>query len=153
MTNIRLGLFRLWIVASTLFLIAAVYGYSGSVRDEFKKARKENHALMLPLKCEDTEGKKVRGVVSDDYVIWNSYCWYQMSKFRALYPEYKNVSDDALTDAIYAKIGSPLEHAHPWRLLFTAASIAVGLPLAILAIVSALYWAVLGFRAKRAAAQ
>jgi hypothetical protein len=148
-SNIRLGLFRLWIVASTLFFIAAVYGYSGSIRDEFRKARKENHALLLPLKCEDAQGRKARGVVSKDYVIYDSYCWYQMSKFRALYPEYKKVSDDVLTDAIYAKVGTPLEHARPWRLLFNAASIAIGLPLAILAAFSAFYWAVLGFRAKK----
>jgi hypothetical protein len=58
----------------------------------------------------------------------NDDCWYTMSKFRPLYPEYNNLSDYELIRMLYGI------RVRPWATLGIWASIAVGIPLAALII-------------------
>lgn len=68
-------------------------------------------------------------------------------KFRVLYPEYRDLGNRTLADALYAKIGRPREPPRPWRLLAERATVAVGVPLALLALGWSFLWAWDGFKA------
>jgi hypothetical protein len=72
-----------------------------------------------------------------------------MSKFRPLYPEYNDVSDNELRRKLYADHGVEVQNPNPWATVGVWASIAFGIPLAVLALGASLVWAFSGFAAKR----
>jgi hypothetical protein len=156
--NWRRGLFRLWIVGSVLFVIAfAVISYS-EIKAQFSAVAPppppQGSEILVPQLCEEA-----RGVAGTDYTTqkgqnpgpWDKYakpepyddCWYTMSKFRPLYPEFNNLSDYELIRMLYGI------RVRPWATLGIWASIAVGIPLAVLIIGASLVWAFSGFAAKR----
>jgi hypothetical protein len=147
--NIRRGLFRLWVVLSGIFIIAASILLSGGIRDEFKKARgvKEMSSFktLLPVDC-----SKVRGSVASDYSNFEGQCWYEIPKFRKLYPEYKDVDDNRLSEFLYEKAGIPLTPIRPWRKLMETVGFIVGVPLVVLLLGRSLMWAASGFRGQPA---
>lgn len=104
--NLRRGLFRLWIIFACLFVIAVGIASTQGIRDEFRKdsiTNKWGWALMVPVDCSEARGK-----VSTDYSKEkDGLCWYEMSKFRAQYTEYKDLKDDQLSDRLYEKAGLP----------------------------------------------
>ncbi len=107
---------------------------------------------MVPVDCKEARGKSGTDYEPPDRP-WNAYtntpnCWYQMPTFRRLFSEYRDMSDDAAIDKLYAKAGIELHPARPWRALGNALSIALGVPLVVLVIGAALGWAFSGFRAK-----
>jgi hypothetical protein len=80
-----------------------------------------------------------------------TWCWYRASTFRPLYPEYQHTSDNSLVMRLYRRAGlygllTFDESFHPWTLLFQTIGLAIGVPLAMLALGSACYWALAGFR-------
>jgi hypothetical protein len=151
--NIRRGTFRLWLVLSAMFIIALAVIEFPSVRDEFRKVQSEKElsdkwgwAELVPADC-----KIARGKLDTDYTRdKDDLCWYEMPKFRALYPEYKGLKDDDLSRRLYAKAGQPLTEPHPWIKLAKVAAAAFGVPLGILILGASLFWAFAGFRSKQA---
>jgi hypothetical protein len=149
--NWRRGLFRLWIVGTVLFVLAIAFISYGEIKAQFN-AVALMHALKadelaVPVICADT-----RGVADTDYTIGaDDNCWYPMSKFRRLYPEYNDLSDNELTRNLYAVRGIAVatELPNPWKTLGVWAIIAFGIPLAVLVIGASLLWAFSGFAAKR----
>ncbi|AYM12289.1 hypothetical protein At1D1108_26630 [Agrobacterium tumefaciens] len=156
--NIKRGLFRLWLVLSILFAIAIfAMGYS-QIKAEFDKgallAEILSHDLIhIPVLCAQTRGK-----LDEDYFLqsgdevkrpWQT-CWYKMPSFRALFPEYKDMSDEDLATKTYEEVGRPLTPPKPWQTLAGFAGLAFGLPLAVLVIGSAFVWAFSGFSRPRA---
>jgi len=133
--NIRRGLFRLWVVASLLFLIWLGWLSYDEIRSEFKYA-----SLGLPADC-----GKARGSSGKDYEEDGGLCWYDQSKFRKLFPEYKDLSDEDLSDKLYAGTGLPHRPARPWAKLLGTLGFATGVPLAALALGWSLIWALSGF--------
>lgn len=148
--NYRRGLVRLWIVVSTIYVLAVAAFLYGNVKAEFQQAGldwSKAGILMLPVVCSDARGKE-----SEDYENgpWNNYrtqalCWYQEPKFRAFFPEYKDLSSDELSSKLYAKAGIQLQPPRPWHALGFALLVAIGPPLAVLAVGIALSWAFIGF--------
>ena len=149
-TNLRRGFFRLWLVFSALFVIATAVVSFPNVKSEFKKAAADaewqGFVPDVPVVCSDARGK-----VGDDYDLRDyggkNNCWYPLPKFRVLYPEYKDLTDDQISDRLYEKAGMPIDHGAPWTLLLKTLGIAIGVPLIVLAIGSALGWSFAGFRA------
>lgn len=165
--NWRRGRFRLWIVGTVLFLLAiTVLSYS-EIKQQFEEIALHNYIearreVVVPQLCGNA-----RGVAGTDYPTqlrkegpgpWDTYakpnffenCWYVMSKFRPLYPEYKDMSDKELSRKLYADHGIPIHDlVNPWMTLGTWASIAVGIPLIILILGASLAWAFSGFSAKQ----
>ena len=147
--NVRKGMFRLWLVASVLFVIAVAVAYYGSIRNEFRMAttnydahaREHGGTTLLPVFCD-----KARGNSGTDYTEHQGLCWYPMEHFRRLYPEYSDLSDDLLAEKVYTKVGQPLNHIHPWHRVMEAAVVGFGVPLAGLVLGCSLLWAVAGFR-------
>jgi hypothetical protein len=167
--NIRRGFFRLWVVFSALFIIA-VFAFSlDSIYTEFKNAYffkvPEGSILLVPTDCNSARGKKatyenfvdaedfLNGKVSKDadYSINKSdpWCWYDLPKFRSLYPEYKDLSDNDLYDQLYKKAGIDNHKLHPWQSLLNSICTALGIPLLIFALGWGLLWAGTGFSSKK----
>jgi len=165
--NWRRGLFRLWIVGTALFVIAVAFINYSEIKKQFDAVAITNainygaSEIVLPQLC-----GKARGVAGTDYSTqedrdpgpWDTYakpnyfstCWYAMSKFRPLYPEYKDLSDEELSRKLYAEHGVPIRDLpNPWATLGTWASIAFGIPLVVLILGASLVWAFSGFAAKR----
>ncbi|MBB5327807.1 hypothetical protein [Tunturiibacter gelidoferens] len=150
--NVQKGTFRLWVVLSVLFVIVvAAFSYD-NIHTEFRNAYTDWNAVatklggenMVPADCE-----KARGTAGTDYNRNDDgFCWYEFSKFRSLYPEYKDVNDKELDRRLYAKAGKPLVEFHPWQKLAKVVLFAVGVPLGFLALGYALFWAVAGFRSQ-----
>jgi hypothetical protein len=150
--NIRRGMFRLWVIASILFVIGVGAISYSSIREEFRYANIDANAeykkyggyLVVPADCAGA-----RGVAGTDYnrSQKDGLCWYAIDNFRRLNPEYKNLNDEDLSNRLYEKAGQPIEHLHPWRKVMETASIAFGVPLVVLALGYSLLWVFAGFRA------
>jgi hypothetical protein len=145
------GLFRLWILGTALFVLIIAFVSYSDIKKQFRESALQ-HYLMVPVRC-----GQARGVVGTDYERNPGFepnevdsCWYGMSKFRALYPEYKDLSDQELSRKLYAQHGMPTgDLPNPWETLATQASIALGIPLVVLIFGASLRWAFAGFSAKR----
>ncbi|CAN7680355.1 hypothetical protein LJR235_005369 [Pararhizobium sp. LjRoot235] len=151
--NIKRGLFRLWLVLSAVFVIVVLTFSFNNVKQEFDKGQllseiPENAEAMVPVYCYQT-----RGAIKADYTLdsgqseerpWDK-CWYGMKKFRALFPEYKDLDEEQLTTQMYTAVKIPLYPARPWETLGGITAFAFGVPLGLLAIGAALAWALSGF--------
>ena len=85
--NLRRGLFRLWIIGAALFVIAvASISYPG-IKAEFE---------AVESKPEAVESKPEAGTST------------VLAEFRQQYPQYNDLSDDQLADAIYKKFYSDM---------------------------------------------
>jgi peptidoglycan/LPS O-acetylase OafA/YrhL len=150
--NIRRGLFRTWVVLSVLFIIVvAIFGWR-TVEDEFQKAAFleliKGDITLVPLFCEDARGKLNEDYTLEPgrtYVLPKEKCWYEMPKLRALYPEFKAMTDDELVDKTYKKVGQKLTPVEPWWTVASLSAFALAIPLLFLALGSAIYWALAGF--------
>jgi hypothetical protein len=152
--NWRRGLFRLWIVGAALFVIAVGAISYSDIKAQFvavvPSPPPQRYEILVPQLCKDA-----RGDAGTDYTTrkgqnpgpWDTDpyqdCWYTMSKFRPLYPEYNNLSDAELIRMLYGI------RVRPWATLGLWASIAVGVPLALLILGASLVWAFSGFAATR----
>jgi hypothetical protein len=107
---------------------------------------------LVPVDCREARGK-VKADYTPPEAPWNAYttsaqCWYQIDALRWLYPEYKDLSDDDVSDRLYKKAGIVTNPARPWATLGWAALVAVGIPAVILLLGAALAWALSGFFAR-----
>jgi hypothetical protein len=149
-------LFRLWIIATAGYILVASALMFGWVRGEFAAAAFEEYLDasgedLVPISCTAARGQA--GVDYAKQPTWDKYlygtesdnCWYPISKFRHLFPESNDLSDEALTEKLYQKSHIPLIEARPWITLAQAAGIAFGPPLVLLLSGSALVWAFAGF--------
>ena len=119
--NLRRGLFRLWIVGSALFVLAVAFvGYSG-IKEQFT-AVASTFEVQLP------DGRTFEVQAPD------------MQTATAMV---KTLPENFVPD-------KPLRAMpNPWATLGMWASIAFGIPLAVLALGSSLLWALSGFAAER----
>jgi hypothetical protein len=156
--NIRRGLFRLWCLAAILFAVIVGASTAPNIVREFEEGRllrekardlrelMAGDPLVVPVLCD-----KARGVPAMDYSIGGpaSGCWYELPKFRVLYPEYNDLNDEALSDKLYDSVpGSKAPAGLPrhWQHLLTALGVMVGIPAAVLVLGLGLLWAIDGFK-------
>jgi hypothetical protein len=147
--NVRKGLLRLWIVGSILFVICAFAVSYSFLREEFRIANTDYDAMAKEIggsSLVPTDCGRARGVLGTDYSETQNLCWYKSEDFRRLYPEYKDLSDKALSEKLYEKAGQPLKHVHPWESIGKVAGVAFGVPVIVLLIGLSLLWALSGFR-------
>lgn len=138
-----------------MFVIATAFVSFPDVKSEFEKAAEWSPPpgdLLVPVEC----SADLRGKSGDDYKPLNldgrDRCWYEFPKFRVLYPEYKDLTDDELSDRLYKKAGIPTtarKPATPWTSVLKALGIVIGVPLIVLALGSALGWSFSGFFGER----
>jgi hypothetical protein len=146
--NVRRGLFRLWLVASVLWALGVgLFGAIEIWRIFDSKAAWANAPILYPVACD-----KARGAKGIDYEggslidgPWDRYtCWYSLGNIRKLYPEYADASDDILGQRLYEAAGRPLKDR--WSYIGLYLMFALIPPAVLLAIGSALVWALSGFR-------
>ncbi len=121
----------------------------------------ENSDVVVPQLCGGA-----RGIAGTDYSTkqgqspgpWDHYakpneydkCWYAMSKFRPLYPEFKNLSDKELSSKLYADYGIPIRDlTNPWVTMMWTSAVAFTVPLIVLILGLAFIWAFAGFAAQQ----
>ena len=147
--NVRRGLFRLWAITSVLFMLCVTVISYSSLREQFRNESIDWDAEVARYGGyteEPTFCNVARGVSGKDYEERDGLCWYRSEDLRRLYPEYRDISNKDLSEKLYAKVGQPLHHEHPWRSVERTAALAIGLPLGLLALGWAVLWAVAGFR-------
>lgn len=159
--NIKRGLFRLWLVLSVIFAGLVFLMTWSSIVVEFERAsfaaQIAKDTSLVPVLC-----GQARGTANVDYTGEkiptdpNPYdtCWYELPKLRALYPEYANLSDGALSDRLYRSMNILINRApspHPWNYLMRIIAVAFGFPLIVLAIGYGFVWAVSGFSGRQKA--
>jgi len=83
---------------------------SSAIRNEFEAAgrprnyfdvlaKKLGGGILLPVDCYEARGEKTAGCSID-----NGHCWYELAKFRTLYPEYADLTDVHLADESVAPL-------------------------------------------------
>ena len=155
--NIRRGFFRLWVIASLTFVaLVAAFAFEGMKKsfDDYylSKHMDETSILLLPVNCGDVRGKETA-----DYTApaWHdrakkTLCWYQEPKFRALYPEYKDMSNPDLSTRLYKAAGiDTTPRQNPWLGLVFLVAWGLAIPLIVLLIGAGIGWALSGFAAPR----
>lgn len=158
--NLRRGFLRAWVVIAIIWVGAVgLLSYSHLaflIGGEWRK-----DTPMLPVSCVAPDGSGPRGSEGTDYVRnletgepWSAYtCWYGLPRFRALYPEYADLSDSDLTNKLYQKIDpnySP--NSGVIRAVTNLAAQALLPPLGLLIAGIAVAWVAAGFSGRRGAA-
>jgi hypothetical protein len=145
--NVRRGLLRLWLVSAVLWVLVVGAVSFTEVRDEFVKARQmrlpAGAVWDVPVECGQARGS------GSDYRVDRNTCWYGMPKFRAWYPEYKDLTDDELARKLYEKAGTDFPMARPWQMLGGRAAMALGLPIIVFVVGWAIMWALAGFTVQK----
>lgn len=153
--NVAPQLFRLWIVATAGYILVASALMFGWVRGEFAAAAFDEYVDasgedLVPISCSAARGQA--GVDYSKPQGWDKYlygtesdnCWYPISKFRHLFPEHNDFSNEALIKKLYQESHTPLLQARPWTALAQAAGITLAPPLVLLLLGSTLVWAFVG---------
>lgn len=141
--NARRGFFRLWIVFCVLVVLGVIIASYSEVHDEFAETNirriviKNLQASMLPVNCVDPVP---RGSAGADYSVSAGLCWYKVSDFRRLYPEYSDFSESVLSDKLKAKNIRWQSPAHPWRTMLGLAEGTIVLLLTVFVMGYALIW-------------
>lgn len=155
--NLRRGLFRIWLLFSVLFVLSVGWSSVEVIQKEIrpKVTLPRGYELMLPAECSTARGRE-----TTDYTRLKSdeFCWYELSRFRALYPEYIDLQDDQVLEMMYnrAREIDPKrpkfelkDPPFPWNTLFVSIGWMLGIPLIILVLGRALIWVVDGFRREK----
>jgi hypothetical protein len=143
--------FRLWIVGTALFVVSIAFLSYRDIKEQFDdltilgEFKKDEN--VVPVLCGEA-----RGVAGEDYTNNQEVCWYAISKFRPLYPEHNDLSDEELARKLYAARGVDVHFPlppKPWTAVGLWASIAIGIPLLVLILGASLVWAFSRFAATR----
>ena len=138
--NWRRGFIRLWFVFSVIWVLFSFASGYRSIAHEFELAAfgKFEGVPLVSTYCRPKnllgyprgrEGKDYRRLSDSD-------CWYELSNFLRLYPEYKDGSEVSnITPAPFSALGSVV-------------SLAFGVPLGLLGFGMVLGWVMVGFKTK-----
>jgi len=145
-TNWRRGFFRLWLLASLIFIVAVAIVAWRDIDLQF-----ENPDLpgvvgattkFIPARCD-----QARGVMGKDFrsgAASPGICWYDVASFKSRYPEYDRLSNSDLEAQQYAAAG----RARPTARLLNWVAIAFCVPFLTLMFGAAIGWAFAGFRSE-----
>jgi hypothetical protein len=130
--NIRRGLFRLWLIGSTIFAVGVTIWWLPEIKSQFQRSGlqawldEQKNEYLFPVFCGDARGKAGEDYSTSPHTPpgpWDTYakpqrfdrCWYLGSRYRALYPEAGASPDRELAAHLYAQVGlrrEPLQN--PW---------------------------------------
>jgi hypothetical protein len=149
------GFFRLWVLLVVVWLAGAIAIFAPQGRDEWHKKGvldgldAQKFEVLIPTDCSLGRGRGGKLQDKADYEQREGKCWYDLSNFRRLYPEYNDKTDEALVSALYAKAGIILTPPKPFQVLMQFLMIGIGVPLVVLALGAGLDWVLRGFKAAR----
>jgi hypothetical protein len=130
-----------------LFVTYVVASHYSDVRAEFEQQASIDELLAdgglgVPVPCvEATKREMGKENLTHTSLSNQDYCYYPFSKVRKFWPEYSNRPDIDLMQDLYRQAGDFLARGEPLLAALVIASIAMGLPLVVLAF----GWAVAGF--------
>jgi hypothetical protein len=112
--NIKRGLFRLWVVLTLLWVVGVAFVGGGNITSDTAWGGQPwlaDPIAAFPVLCSDYRGKQGADFqVKRAFEPWNEYrqpsqaCWYDAAKFRQLWPEYKDLSDNEVMDKLYTRL-------------------------------------------------
>jgi hypothetical protein len=148
--NWRRGFFRLWIVASALYVIVVTAINFSDIKTSVVNFYHTDWtslvgARYVPVRCTEAQGVMGRDFTlrAEDFNI----CWYDLPKFRSRHPEYTNQSDAELEAKLYAAVERSVP-PYPWPTLLNWIAIVLGIPLDALIVGAAIGWACSGFKSR-----
>lgn len=157
--NIKRGLFRLWVVLTVLWVAGVILVGWNNITDD--PAWGGQPWLASPIASFPVLCSEARGAAGVDYVAkvanepWNQYrdnrqaCWYDAAKFRQMWPEFKDLSDNDVLDRLYTDLGwyhSSFDPLHNTKIVLMKALI----PPAVIFVIGGLFvWAFAGFARPR----
>jgi hypothetical protein len=147
--NIKRGLFRIWVVLSILYIIVLTLFAIDYASREFEQQAEVNNILTGKI----SKGMPVDCTKAKEFPQWwaqfphadDGLCWASLPEARKIHPELTDPSDLAFAETLYAGANKHLWVPTPWWTVASFVGWAIGLPLAVLAIGSAIYWALAGF--------
>ena len=153
--NLRRGFFRIWVVLSTIYVLAIGIIFYGSVAAEFKRAAQwdefekiEGKLLLLPVRCVEARGARDQDYDSPPWEQYTSapLCYYTETNFRRLYPQYQDLSHEVLVESLWKKAGKALTpRPQPWNWLMLVSLLALAVPISVAGFGAAIGWAFAGF--------
>jgi hypothetical protein len=150
--NLRRGLFRLWLVGSALFVLAVAFVSYVPIKAEFAAAASMSKAEWPVQLAGFRQRYPQYNHLSDaqlmDAFYKNFYSDLTREEFDKRLATAKSVIDPE-NFAQLEKAAADIKVPSPWTSVGTAAAIAFGIPLAVLALGSSVLWALSGFAAER----
>jgi hypothetical protein len=150
--NFRRGLFRLWIVGSALWVLAVAFVGYGPIKREFdavaSMSKAEWPAQLAGFRQRYPQYNHLSDAQLMDAFYKNFYSDLTREDFDKRMAAAKTAIDPenlAQLEKAVADIRVP----NPWASLGSVAGIALGIPLAVLALGSSLLWALSGFAVPR----
>jgi hypothetical protein len=105
----------LWLIFFVLFAASVALTSFTEIRRDFKAAsglaKSQVRGIRVPMSCTNARGTENRDYVAE---VNDAFCWYDMPSLRKIYPEYDDVSDRTLIDAIYMKMREHPQWPTPW---------------------------------------
>lgn len=128
--NLQRGLFRLWIVGAALWVLAVAFVSYGEIKKQFDAVERKPYAPSSVAPEPNTKVIEFEG---------------QLHRFPA------DFTDQEIATALKSVSKQPwmFDPPNPWATLGSVVAFALGIPLAVLALGSALLWALSGFAAER----
>lgn len=135
--SLRRGLFRIWLVASVCWIGFVILMRAPAIVDDFKFHNDLVEARLLPAFCDDARGRFT------DVTKKNGWCWVDLVRFRALYPDEANKEVQELREIYSVKNDITNDH---WLELGWAALLAVIPSMLLFFVGMILLWIARGFR-------
>lgn len=154
--NWRRGFFRVWLLISGLYVLAAVVLFYSPVVERFNLSPAlwgAKQMLMVDCRAE------IRGTENTDFQKYPlvgyggiEVCIYEPEKFRRLYPEYRDLSIDDIEARLNKRLNLPTPTAYgaAWEILRAPLGWTLIPPLALLLLGLGVYWSMAGFRRSEA---
>ncbi len=141
--NINRGLFRLWVIFATILIISVSAFNYNDLKIATSHFDPTTARVTLPVECVNARGKP-----DVDFTQERGYCWYLMPAYRKFYPEYGNLSDEKISDALYAskKAKSTPDSSLLWHALYNILIYGFGISILLLAMGLCIKWIIQGFK-------
>jgi hypothetical protein len=138
----RRGLLRLWVIFAIIFIFAAITLNFDNLKYSKSQFDPTTATLALPVDCTLARGELGKNYTSDS----EKYCWYTVSEFRKLFPEYKDLPDEKLSEKLYQSMKSKPDNHLFWDAIHNILIYGFGIPFLLLALSLCFQWIVAGFK-------
>lgn len=155
--NWSTGLFRLWLVGTTIWAGFILFFTVPEITNAFRRAYvPEGYAILVPIDCKLAKGAEGKDYKLEEQGPWIRYranpnqkfCIVTEEQAREAMPELRDYSRADLAETLTAAQGNFTPYPRPWQLLLSSSGLLVLPPLVIFSLGAALLWALRGFSAR-----
>lgn len=152
-TSISRGFFRLWVVLSIVWVVAAVADLAWSLHGRRGEWMPQTYRHAYPVDCREARSLPSRDeegtyLFEKDFLgSGRDVCVYDEDKFRKAFPEYAGMTVEAAHLRVYSQLGIPLSNDHfTAKEAFSWLRFTLMPPLLVFLAVVAALWVRRGFR-------